>query len=558
MARGIKSPHVSARGKQPIAEDRPRDGHPRELANRLIIQLNTPGDFRECIASLLSAIQSWVGCDAVGLRLKEGFDYPYYETLGFDRDFAEKERHLCSYDANRELLRDASGNPVLECMCGNVIEGRFDPSKPFFTRKGSFISGSTTELLANTSDEDRLTRTRNRCNGAGYESVALVPLRAEGRVYGLLQLNARRMDAYSARMMLEIERMADDIAMAIGGRYALEELLGRERMYRSLFENMLNGFAYCQMLYEDGNPVDFVYLAVNEAFTRQTGLKDVTGKRVSEVIPGIRESDPGLLETYGRIARLGSPERFEIYVQAMAMWFEVSVYNVSQDHFVAVFDVITERKELENRLKRDLEEKEILLREIHHRVKNNLNVISSLLDIQAMEIRSKEDAIEAFSKSRDRIYAMALAHEGLYSGVKGSAKVGMQPYIERLVGDLMQIYKPQAELSIEVAAGALEFDVEFAGPCGLIVNELATNALKYAFAGRDRGALRISMLQGLNGGIELAVSDDGIGLPADARKGSLGLSLVRLLVEQLNGTMEMAAGDGTTFLARFPAKLHSR
>jgi PAS domain S-box-containing protein len=133
-------------------------------------------------------------------------------------------------------------------------------------------------------------------------------------------------------------------------REAEAALTESEQTYRSLFENMLNGFAYCRMLYEDGRPADFIYLNVNSAFATQTGLKDVTGKKVSEVIPGIREADPGLLEIYGRVAATGVPERFEYFVVALQMWFSISVYSPQRGYFVAVFDVITERKRAEERI----------------------------------------------------------------------------------------------------------------------------------------------------------------------------------------------------------------
>jgi PAS domain S-box-containing protein len=120
--------------------------------------------------------------------------------------------------------------------------------------------------------------------------------------------------------------------------------------YRSLFEHMLNGFAYCRMLYEKGKPNDFIYLLVNPAFERLTGLKDVVGRKVSEVIPGISEADPTLLEAYDRVASTGVPEQFEIHVAALGMWFAVSVYSPAPEHFVAIFDVITERKKAEERL----------------------------------------------------------------------------------------------------------------------------------------------------------------------------------------------------------------
>jgi len=133
-------------------------------------------------------------------------------------------------------------------------------------------------------------------------------------------------------------------------RQAMAALRVSEEMYRSLFENMLNGFAYCVMIFEQGQPRDFIYLAVNNAFEKQTGLKDVTGKRVSEAIPGIYEADPQLFEIYGRVALTGIPEQFETYVSSMQMWFSVSVYSPRTGYFVAVFDVITERKEAEEKL----------------------------------------------------------------------------------------------------------------------------------------------------------------------------------------------------------------
>ena len=132
---------------------------------------------------------------------------------------------------------------------------------------------------------------------------------------------------------------------------AEQSLRESEEMYRSLFENMLNGLAYCRMLFDNGQPRDFVYLKVNEAFERLTGLKDVTGKMVTEVIPGIREADPELFEIFGRVAMSGRSERFEVFVEAMQMWFWISVYCPHPEHFVAVFDVITERKKAETALR---------------------------------------------------------------------------------------------------------------------------------------------------------------------------------------------------------------
>jgi PAS domain S-box-containing protein len=144
------------------------------------------------------------------------------------------------------------------------------------------------------------------------------------------------------------------IATAVGieesRKQARENLRASEEHYRSLFENMNEGFAFCQMIFENGQPQDFVYLAVNKMFTTLTGLKDVTGKRATEVMPGLRESDPEFFEIYGQVATTGQTKKFNRYLKALHKWFEVSVYSNQPGCFVAVFDGITERKLAEERL----------------------------------------------------------------------------------------------------------------------------------------------------------------------------------------------------------------
>lgn len=114
-----------------------------------------------------------------------------------------------------------------------------------------------------------------------------------------------------------------------------------------LLENLLNGAAYCRMVYQDGRPLDFQYLYTNPSFHRQTGLGEVVGKYVSEVIPGLRTTDDVLFEIYGRVAKGGAPETFDLFVEGLKQWFSISVYCPKMDHFVALFDVVTERKNAE-------------------------------------------------------------------------------------------------------------------------------------------------------------------------------------------------------------------
>ena len=152
-------------------------------------------------------------------------------------------------------------------------------------------------------------------------------------------------------------------------KHAIRSLRESEARYRSLFANMLNGLAYCRMIFVGEQPDDFIYLEVNEAFEKLTGLKEVTGKKVSEIIPGIQQSDPELFKIYGRVAITGIPETFETHVLAMDMWFAVSVYCPQKGYFVAVFDVINERKRSEAALKAYSEKLEGMVEERTHELR---------------------------------------------------------------------------------------------------------------------------------------------------------------------------------------------
>ncbi len=158
-----------------------------------------------------------------------------------------------------------------------------------------------------------------------------------------VQLHVLAVRDGESRLMHFITAISD-ITDRVVAKAALQR---SEHLYRGLFENMLNGFAWCEMLWDDGRPSDFRYLLVNRAFGDLTGLHDVEGRLVSEVIPGIREQDQPLLERYGRVAGEGGTDVFEMHITSLDMWFRVSVYSPTRGFFVAIFDVITQRKRAE-------------------------------------------------------------------------------------------------------------------------------------------------------------------------------------------------------------------
>jgi PAS domain S-box-containing protein len=144
-----------------------------------------------------------------------------------------------------------------------------------------------------------------------------------------------------------------ELALAAEREQAAMKISESEKRYHSLFENMLDGFAYCRMLFDDrGTPADFVYLDVNVAFVKLTGVANAVGKKVTEVFPGLRESNPELFEIYGRVALTGVPQTFETEFKPLGVWLSVSVYSPEREHFVAVFDDITERKRAQEEIER--------------------------------------------------------------------------------------------------------------------------------------------------------------------------------------------------------------
>jgi two-component system, cell cycle sensor histidine kinase and response regulator CckA len=476
----------------------------QSVAIQILTLLNSSLEAGEAIRQILEIVKEFFGFEAVSIRLRDGDDYPYFETQGFPASFTDAENSLCARNEEGEIFRNSAGYPVMECMCGNILQGRTDPALSFFTKGGSFWTNCTTELLDSTTEQERQARTRNRCNGEGYESVALIPLRSAGEIIGLLQLNDSRKNCFTLDMIQYFEGIGAGIGIVLShkrtelerdrffnlsidmlgiagfdglykevnpaftkslgwtkeellsgpwiefvhpedreetfaaeerlksgeplyqfrnrcrhrdGTYrwiswdsfsacdeqliyavardvterkqmeealwnAKEELQNRskkairesEKRYRSLFENMLDGFAHCKMFFEEGRPQNFIYLDVNDSFYSLTGLNNIVGKKVTEVIPGIKESNPELFEIYGRVASTGNPERFETYVDPMGIWFAVSVYSNEKDHFVSVFENITERKRSEERLHAS--------EEIHRAVFENAGIGIDLLDPQ--------------------------------------------------------------------------------------------------------------------------------------------------------------------------------
>jgi PAS domain S-box-containing protein len=237
------------------------------------------------------------------------------------------------------------------------------------------------------------------------------------------------------------------------------------------------------------------------------------------------------------------------------VWLHTSLIRDEHGSILGLMGIgrdISDRLAFEQKLFAAIQEKETLLKEIHHRVKNNMQLISSMLHLQA-EAVSDPVLAQVFVESQNRVKTMAMIHEKLYQS-KDLARINFGEYLRSLTHSLLRTFGA-ANVMPEIEAEELPLGVNIAIPCGLIVNELVSNTMKYAFPSGTKGSLRVRLARADAHSIRLVVGDDGIGLPGGVHPdtaSSLGLKLVAILVQQLNGTLEIDSTEGTTFVITFP------
>ncbi len=358
-----------------------------------------------------------------------------------------------------------------------------------------------------------------------------------GGIAAVIDITKRRMAEDALR---ESEQKYHSVVTVMSEGIVLQDADGAIRTCNASAERIL-GLAQDQMM--GRRSVDSLWRAVHEdgsPFPGETHPAMVTldtGKPCSNVIMGVHKPDGSLIW-------------ISINTQPLFYSEEMKPYAV-----VTSFSDITDRRQMERVVLASLKEKEILLKEIHHRVKNNLQIIASLLSLQSRYI-TDENVLNALKESQNRVKAMALVHERLYRS-ENLSEVALSDYLRYLIENLFRFYGANPrQVRMTFDAGDVKVDINKAIPIGLIINELVSNSLKHAFPEGKPGELSITV-NSEGEAIVMIVRDTGPGIPADfdwRNTKSLGLQLVISLVEQLNGTIELERAGGTTFKISIPKK----
>jgi PAS domain S-box-containing protein len=382
-----------------------------------------------------------------------------------------------------------------------------------------------------------------------------VPLTIDGRPIGVLVVQTYTEGVrYGEEEKNILQFVCDQVSMAVHKKKSEEELLERERFLSSVFESIQDGLAILNR--------ECRIIRVNPAMEKwYAHVMPLVGKKCREDVRLQGEScetcpTRQAMETGASgceiIPRVGSEGEITGWLDLYSFPLIDQKTGEMKGAIEYIRD-ITERKAAEDRLQASLSEKEVLLREVHHRVKNNMQVISSLLNLQSRRIQDP-DVLEMFRESQRRIRSMALIHERLYQS-SDLARIEFSQYLRNLATHLFHSYQVSSDrVRLRLDTEEVFLNINTAIPCGLIVNELVSNALKHGFPEGRRGEVAVELHRVAGDGYVIRVSDDGLGFPPELdyrRTETLGMQIINTLVNQLDAEIELVRDKGTEFVISF-------
>lgn len=376
-----------------------------------------------------------------------------------------------------------------------------------------------------------------------------VPLKVNGKPYGVLAVQTYlRNIRYGLEELDIMNFVSTQIGMVVGRKMAEDRLHESEKRYRGVFDGVREAIFIEST---DGRILD-----VSESACKMFGYsrEEMLNLKVYDLVPPgtqaikaedlINNKEPGKPIEWVNIRSNGEIFPVELSARIHEIGGEPVVLVVVRD--------ITNRKKSEEQLHKAIQEKEVLLRELHHRVKNNLQVMTSLLGLQSEMLKDKK-AKEALRVTQMRVKSIALIHEELYQA-KDLANVNFGEYLKLLIENLSEVYNANPRIQFHLDLNGTQLNVDTAVPLGMIVNELVTNSLKYAFPGNRRGNISIQLHPVEGSNYLMVIEDDGVGIGNDfetKQHNSLGMQLVQILAQQLSGKVEIERGQGTRFNVTF-------
>ncbi|WP_134724485.1 ATP-binding protein [Paracoccus luteus] len=326
--------------------------------------------------------------------------------------------------------------------------------------------------------------------------------------------------------------------------------------FETLFTAIDQGYCLCEIIRDaDGRAVDYRFLDTNPQFDTMTGLASAVGRTARELVPDLEEE---WFQTYGAVAA-GTPARFQSHSAPMGRWFDVFATPVApQGHFALVFRDITAQRRAEAERAEATARAERLLVEVNHRVMNTLAMIGSIVRMEAQLLDPDDPGSAPIARLQNRLQAVST----LYRALSNTAAVEMveaAPYLSQVVNAVAGSIGQPGQVEIDCQVAPLTLPTAQAAPLGLLVNELMTNAMKYAFPDARPGRLTVALDRGADNRLRLTVADDGVGVeaaaagPGDARPRGVGSLLVAAFAEQLGGQLHRDSGPaGTTVIVTWP------
>ncbi len=390
-------------------------------------------------------------------------------------------------------------------------------------------------------------------------SAMLVPMKIESRVIGVITVFSYRKNSYGPDDLNMLQALSTQLSAATVNallyQQAQSELQHRIKSEEELKKNkekLENAQVVAHIgSWEMDNSTGCIYLS--DELLRICGInKKDAGYDFKSAIELFHPDERGEIEeSFNKVRETGEPatsERRILRPDGSVRFVRLYTDAARGDDgkitgYIGTAHDVTEMKQINQELVRSLEEKELMLKEIHHRVKNNLQVVSSLLRMQSETVTDKT-AIEHLKISEQRVRSMALIHQQLYK-TRDLSRINFRDYVNELCLYLYHAYSmKEGKVKLTVDVSEIHFGIDTALPCGLLINELVTNSLKHAFPGDNEGEIEIRLHKQRDGKNLLTVKDNGVGLSGEEKPGTLGMKLIRTLAEQLEAELQMINEDG--------------